>query len=755
LKAVILAGGRGTRLKPMTETVPKPLAILGDKPIIFHILDQIKNQGITEVIITLGYLGAKIEEKVREYKTDLQISFSYENEPLGTAGAVKNALKSFEKADEDFFVLSGDAYCEFDLNKALDFHKKNNSSATLICTRVSDPREFGLVVSDKSGRITRFIEKPGWSQAVTDLANTGTYILNGKALSLIPDNREFDFSKNLFPLIKNKNLPLYSFEEKGYWCDIGDLESYLKCNGYVLKKTRKNDSVPRGNFTISDCVYIGNNVKIGNGVKIGKGTVICDNVEIENNAEITGSVIFENVKIGEKCKIENSVICSDVVIKNDTRIYPNCCVGAFASVGSECVIEPDVNIGCNVKIKDGIKIRRSVFSSVESDCSDYLTSNVDCFTALELGCALGTALKGGKIAVATDSNQKSKAILYAFVSGLELTGTQVWYFGDAFSAQVSFFTYFCSLPIGAFIKTEKERVNISLSSLGGLPLLREFERETRSVLKRRSYSFSPADKVKHPVEMQSVNSIYSSVLFRQSESSLSKIKVKIDTDNEKISILLEDCIRRLEGEVGEGITLHINNDGTEIFVTENNTDYSFENLMSVLVYYETKLGREVSLDYFSPPVYSSVSSLNNKILFRYFSSCADKADLEARQKATGQLWTRDALFMAVRLLSLMHEENCSLSSLMRDVPSFYLSKGETDIGYSPTRLFDIFSDMESLSVENEGVSFVKNNSKAIVLPSSDGKKIKVLTESFDTEASKDLYDEIIEKINSFNRSGNT
>ncbi len=756
MKAVILAGGKGTRLMPLTSDIPKPLVMLGNKPILFHILDTAQKQGVTEVILTLGYLGEKIEEALKDYKTDLKISFSYEKHALGTAGAVKNAAKNIK---EDFIVLSGDAYCEFDLKRLFDFHKRNNAVATVCCTKVNDPREYGLVLTDENGRITRFLEKPGWSQAVTDRANTGVYVLSEAALDFIPDSQQFDFSKNLFPLLLKKKLPVFSFDETGYWCDVGEIESYIKCNSYLLSKMPKNDSVPRGKFDISDFVYIGKNVKIGNNVKIKKYSVICDGVTIGENSVIDSCVIYPGARIGSGCRAEKAVVCANAKIEDDVRLNPFSCVGSSSSVGKGTVLYSSVHIAKNKKICGGLAVVRSVTKDMETDrvndVSNSFIPDVDPFFALELGCALGTALEGGKIAVATDSSQKSVSVLYSLMSGLQQTGAQVWSFGESFKAQMAFYTYFCSLPVGVFIKTSGENVSISLSATGGLPLKRDFERKLSSILKTKDYCFASEEKVKHAVEMQSVNLMYSSVLFRQSESSLSKIKVNIDTDNEKISLVLGDCIRRLEGEIGDGITIHISNDGTEISVTENNIEYSREKILSALLFYETKSGRDVSLSFFSPPVYSAMASLHTGNVVRYCSSSADGVDENAREKARGQLWTRDALFMAVRLLSLMHEEGKTLSFLLQDVPDFYLSKGEAAIDFSPTALFGMFSDMENVGTPTEGITFIKNGAKAIVLPDTDGKKVKILTESFESETAKDLCSEIIDRISSFHPDGGT
>ena len=756
MKAVILAGGRGTRLAPLTKTIPKPLAILGDKPILFHIIDSAQKQGIDEVIITLGYLGGEIEKALKNYKSDMKISFVYEDKALGTAGAVKNAVKNIK---EDFFVLSGDAYFEFDLKSVFNFHKNNNAVATIVTTKVKDPREYGLVMCDENGRINRFIEKPGWSQAITDMANTGIYVLSEKSLEFIPDGQEFDFSKNLFPImLKNNNL-LFSYNESGYWCDIGDIDSYLQCNSYLLSKIKKTDTVPRGNFTVSNHVLTGKNVKIDNNSEIGKNTIICENVTIGKNTRIVGSVIYPGCKIGDNCIIENSVICPDVTVEDMTRIYPNCCIGSNVKIGRGCSLFSYVRVNNNLEVCDFTALSRSIEKSVKTDyvssVSAGLVLDVDCFFSLELGCAVGSALNGAKIAVATDGTPKAKSMLYSFISGAGQTGAQCWLFGDAFYSQMYFFTYFCSLPLGVYFYGDGDTVNIKMCATGGLPVTRETERKITAFLNRKDYIFYESSKIRHPVEMLSISTIYSSVLFRQSESSLSKIRVKIKTDNNRILYILEDCIKRLEGETDGGTVLNISNDGTNLSVTENNIDYPFEDIISVLFYYETKNGLDVTAPFFSPQVYSSVASLHNRRIYRYYSSSSDSADFEAREKARGQLWTRDALFTAIRLLSLMHEENKTFAELKRDIPDFYLSKGEARIDYLPTKLFEIFSESDNLSFEKEGITIKKNGAKAIVLPDSDGKKIKVLTESFNTETAKEFCSELIDKISSFSNDSST
>lgn len=227
MKAVIMAGGEGTRLRPLTCNMPKPLAPLCGKPVAFYILELLKKHGFTEAVFTLRYQGEKLEESFdgSSYR-GTELSFQYEKTPLGTAGSVKSAA-----GDEEVLVISGDAMCDFDLTAAVDFHRRKNSPATIIVKKVSDPREYGLVQTDEEGRITGFLEKPSYEGCVTDLANTGVYILSKEVMEGISRDRPLDFAKDVFPKLLRENVPLCAYKETGYWCDIGDFAGYLSCRG--------------------------------------------------------------------------------------------------------------------------------------------------------------------------------------------------------------------------------------------------------------------------------------------------------------------------------------------------------------------------------------------------------------------------------------------------------------------------------------------------------------------------------------------
>ena len=202
MKAVIMAGGEGTRLRPLTCDLPKPMTRLCGRPVMTYLLDLLQRHGVREAAVTMRYLPQVIREEYDGHYKDVQLHFVEEDKPLGTAGSVRGACRSCAGFEEDdILVVSGDALTDIDIEAAYAFHKRSGAAATLVVSRVEDPREYGLVDMAEDGRITGFVEKPGWAQAVTDSANTGMYILSPDILPYIPENTSFDFARNLVPLL--------------------------------------------------------------------------------------------------------------------------------------------------------------------------------------------------------------------------------------------------------------------------------------------------------------------------------------------------------------------------------------------------------------------------------------------------------------------------------------------------------------------------------------------------------------------------
>ncbi|MBR3294003.1 MAG: NTP transferase domain-containing protein [Oscillospiraceae bacterium] len=234
MKAVILAGGEGRRLRPVTGESPKPLVPLLGRPVLEHILRLLRREGFLEVCATLGYRAQDIVDYFGDGSTlGISLQTRIETAPLGTAGSVKGCADFY--GDEDFLVISGDAACDFALGELLRAHRESGAAVTLALSRSAEPLQYGLAVTDGEGLVRAFIEKPGWSRVVTDLVNTGIYVLSPRAMALVPEGQKFDFAKDLFPLLLQRGEKLLGVAMDGYWCDIGTPLAYYRCCADALE----------------------------------------------------------------------------------------------------------------------------------------------------------------------------------------------------------------------------------------------------------------------------------------------------------------------------------------------------------------------------------------------------------------------------------------------------------------------------------------------------------------------------------------
>src|SRR5690242_843989 len=233
MKAVVMAGGEGSRLRPLTVTRPKPMVPIVGRPVMDHILNLLKAHGIGDVVVTVQYMASAIEDYFGDgSQLGMRIVYSREEVPLGTAGSVKNAE---EHLTEPFLVISGDALTDFNLSKIIRFHETHHALATLTLAHVDNPLEYGVIITDEGGHIRQFLEKPSWGEVFSDTINTGIYVLDPKVFTYFEKNKPFDFSQELFPLMLEKGDPLHGFIADGYWCDIGNLATYMQANSDILQ----------------------------------------------------------------------------------------------------------------------------------------------------------------------------------------------------------------------------------------------------------------------------------------------------------------------------------------------------------------------------------------------------------------------------------------------------------------------------------------------------------------------------------------
>lgn len=319
MKAFILAAGIGSRLVPLTLTIPKPMLPIINKPALEHTINLCKKHDISKIKINLFYLPEVIDKYFKDGKEfGVDISYSLEKKLLGTAGAIKRTESFF---DETFVILSGDGFTNIDLTEMLKFHKEKKSKATIAVKRVDDPSKFGVVLTDSDNKITTFQEKPKKGEEKSNLINTGIYILEPEILSLIPPKIEYDFGYQLFPKLLELNTPFYAFPTDCVWSDIGSLSEYCKINLDVVSGKVPgygfDDFTVKGNFRIHSSTKINKNVyeNARGSILIGK------NCEIKEGVELVGPlVIGDEVCIDEKAKIQESVVLSNTYVGKDVEL---------------------------------------------------------------------------------------------------------------------------------------------------------------------------------------------------------------------------------------------------------------------------------------------------------------------------------------------------------------------------------------------------------------------------------------------------
>jgi mannose-1-phosphate guanylyltransferase / phosphomannomutase len=447
MKAVVMAGGEGTRLRPLTSNQPKPMVPVVGKPCMEHILELLREHGLTEVIVTVAFLPQAIRSYFGQGETlGMEIGYSVEESPLGTAGSVRLAAKQL---DETFLVISGDALCDVDLGKLIAFHKERGAAVTIGLKSVDNPLEFGIVVTDEEGRIERFLEKPSWSQVFSDTINTGIYVLEPEVLRHVPTDRPYDFSKELFPYLLEMGRPLYGYVLDGYWQDIGNLDQFRQANFDALEEN-VHLNIPgiriRGNVWLGEGVdiadleqiegpaYIGNYCRVAPGATVGSHSVLSNSVTLRERARTTRSVIDSSTHIGRSSLIEGAILGRSCDIRGHVRIHEGVAIGDEVTIGSESVIMPGVRIYPYKEVESGAHIQDSLIW--ESRASTRLFGrdgvaglvNVDLTpdVAVRVAAALGTALKrGARVAASRESSSACRMIKRAMISGFTSAGIEV------------------------------------------------------------------------------------------------------------------------------------------------------------------------------------------------------------------------------------------------------------------------------------------------------------------------------------------
>ena len=447
MKAVILAGGEGTRLRPLTSNQPKPMMPIANVPMMEHIVKLLARHGFDDIVVTVAFMA----NHIRTYFGDgsefgVRMRYATEEAPLGTAGSVRNAMAEL---DETFLVISGDVLTDVDLGGIIEQHESRNAFATIALKRVENPVDFGIVITREDGQIERFLEKPTWGEVFSDTINTGIYVLDPGVFEFIPEGEVVDFSSDVFPAVLDRGLPLLGTVVDGYWEDVGTLESYRTAHENLLDgqvdiempgfQLREGVWIGEGvevspDAIINGPVLVGDNCRVEAGAVLAPYTVLGADVVVKSDAHLERTVVHDHGYIGHSARLRGAVIGRANDIREHAHIEEGVVIGDECFVGARAIITPGVKVYPFKTVEAGALVTSSIVweskgartlfgrRGVRGLANVDITSEV----AVRLAMAYGTALKKGSVVCTSrDTSRVARALKRAIIAGLNLSGVHV------------------------------------------------------------------------------------------------------------------------------------------------------------------------------------------------------------------------------------------------------------------------------------------------------------------------------------------
>lgn len=757
-KAVILAGGYGTRLRPITCTRPKPLSTILGEPVIGRLIKQLSKNGICEIVVSAMYMSEQIEKYVHTFN-DMNIKIIVEDKPLGSAGGTKYASNLLDlQSDDELLILSGDGIFDFDLQKALMFHRNKKSDVTILTYRTEIPLEYGVILSNDDGRIYSFSEKPSWSEVRSNTINTGIYIINKNILDYIPDERFFDFSKDLFPHILCTHKKMYEYEGKGYWCDIGDISAYFKCNMDALTGKIKYSS--KNNIRSAPLPhYIADSARINSGAEIEQYSIINDNVNISKNTTIEASVILENVFVGENSKIRNSIICENCIIGNNVVINPGCTIGANTIIEDDVIVNESVCIWPNKVLKKGFFVTQDVkFENKQNrillDEGYYAGSSNESINTehiTRLGKAISNVITKKKkeslpnsscrIGVLHNGESSCALVAETLICAIKSSGIKSYSFLSGFEAQAKFAAETFMTDAVIYVTSNESEIVLKIYKNSSYISKTDIEREIET--EYRNPTAQIISEIYDTVYIDSLQIEYYSALLKAATKSLC---VNDITSLKGISCYFPDLknnncpntvIKNVITELGGQINQYNKESNIVISVSDSGLNATLEQKNDETVYFDTFH-------------ISAALSLYAKRHISHTQIADEQFNLIPELKTSVDKY--DMCNSILQILCILKSEKKDLIRLFKELPPFTVNIKEISTEESGgekrasvmKELYKDFSDYINLS-NDDGINLIFENGNVTVVPRRTG-GFKIITEAINTECAKEIAGMIENKI---------
>ncbi len=808
MKAIIMAGGEGSRLRPLTCNLPKPMVSVMNKPVMEHTINLLKKYGITDIGVTLMYHPQHIKDYFGNGKNlGVNITYFLEDTPLGTAGGVKNA-QSF--LDESFIVISGDSVTNLNIAEAINFHKEKNSIATIVLTKVDVPLDYGVVLTNADGSITGFVEKPSWGEIFSDTVNTGTYILEPEIFNYIEPNKNTDFSHDVFPSLLFASEKLYGYISTDYWCDIGDIRSYVKSQCDVLEKKFKIDfdgvqikegvwvgsgTVIESTAEINGPCIIGSNCKIGNGTLIDNCTIIGNNTIIEDDVSIVRSIIWDNCYIEYGSELRGAILCNRVNLKHYVSLFENSVIGEGCKISERVIVKPNIKVWPE-KIIDPFAIidRNMIWGTKHTNkiygqngISGIINVDISPEFATRLGAAYGSQFKiGSRVVVSSTNSNSARMFKHAFISGILSVGVEVYNMSSLLTPIARAAIGFLAVEGGIHIKTDIENdnmVRVDFMDGRGAAISRFNERKIENSFFKEDFKRCSADQIRRLNNITDFSIYYMRSIYSKVDIALikaKKLKICVYSQSEFVLSMVVSMLNDL-GCTTNSFTYNNSYDLDQIRQSIENTTYDFaavidknaEDLVLVnksgsvikddlfqafiaLIIFRTTPGST----FFAPITGSEVIDklalkYNCKVKRTKNSSYAimdeilnNSIDKESKQF----ILSFDAIAGLIYIVEYICSSNTSLTELMSEIPEFYMMKKSIHCPWELKGkiMKTVINEQNLKKIELlDGIKLYSSQGWVFLLPDADKPIFKIISEgnsSLESEALCDKYYSLLERI---------
>lgn len=762
MKAVIMAGGEGTRLRPLSLGSPKPMTSLLGRPVMEHIINLLKGHGITDICVTLCYKP----QGIMDYfgggdRLGVRLTYFTEDEPLGTAGSVKNCMDYL--GNEDFLVISGDCVCDLDLTALLRFHREREAEATLGLFHHKNPLEYGLVLTDGQGRVQRFVEKPAWGQVFTDQINTGIYVLSPAAMQRVPGGTQWDFGKDLFPALLREGAPLFGLPLEGYWCDMGDCKAYLECVCDALSGKVKLDMglprrqagvwsarpIPEGQNLVPPC-WIGEGVRLGQGCLIGPHAVLERGAQVGERAMVQRSVLLGNASAGSRTTLYGAVLCQNASARKGAVLNEGAVLGENALAEEEAVLLERVKLWPGQTAPAGCRLARSVTSGSQKGALRFggsgviqgvLGEDMGPEALLTLGSILGTE---GQVGLGCSSTPGAGMLARAAAAGAAAAGAQVLTHTMSSPVQGAGAAALLQLPVSLFVEESGGTVYLHFFDKDGLPLGRAGERKLEHALLQGELRRVRGGQVGQMRQLELSREEWAgrtADTARLHRPSLRRIVAAVGDstpEDEALRAVLSALGCRLEREWRPGIPAFHAGRGGFVLTAQDERGAVLDagQLLALLALIEMENGSG------KVAVPAGASAAVELVAAGYGGSVLrlDRDGDQARELYAAQPWLRQAPAAAARICSRMAVSGQKLEALAAKTPRFSAWRREVSLSSDRGRVMQALAREHARTPTGEGLRMRTGNGWVYLTPMARRSALRIVAEGPDLELAAELCD---------------